>query len=236
MPQTETYRRPLVLESLPKDRRTNARRDELRANLGFQDASSEEIASLVYPELKGSELSVWSQFLEVFYSRNRSQWQNYVFDGIPVEALEEIETARQLGVFADLEIWTPERSNLSDPLAVGVLGAHGEHRRFDGNARFFMIARWGESLASYDEVFQNVFERNLKGLSLADCGPYAERALRALFEIGPGEGVFSVRRTGRLSIRHCSSERLLAVSRGIPASSWFVCPACGDCKQLPAGA
>jgi len=75
-----------------------------------------------------------------------------------------------------------------------------------------------------------------RNLSPADCGPYAGQIVRMLFERDPGAGAFSIRWAGAFSKKHCGSERPIAVRRGIPASSWLACFACGDCKQLPAGA
>src|SRR3990167_5797900 len=100
--------------------RDSAYLDELRQErsllldeLGFRTLSSIErvggvadqfdTAKTLYPEMRGKVIISWKRFLPTIRSP-----QEYSYDSVPTEALELIKTAKQLGCFKEIVIWTPE--------------------------------------------------------------------------------------------------------------------------------
>lgn len=106
-----------------------------------------------YPAMTKEELFVWQEFLPTFYSKNEKEWKKYDFDIIPTKAMEEISFAVSLGVFTDIEIWTPEEK-IVDPHAVGLVGS-----RENKNITLHGITRWGESLRSFLEIKRMVLDK-----------------------------------------------------------------------------
>jgi hypothetical protein len=149
------------------------RRERLE-QLGFESLSRAEthiapkvdMATTLWPELKGLELVTWNKFLPTARTI-----RNFQFDRIPDEALDAIELANQAGCFDSIEIWTPEGNGLigrisrsleaarekmrvlvesTDPMAVGIV------KDLDGTERYFSIVRWGEALLPIEKIRQRV--------------------------------------------------------------------------------
>ena len=131
------------------------KRKELCEKLGLTQQSnlaSDLDPKLFYPEVEGFELMVWREFLPKTYVHSKGEWGEYRFDVIPNEVIEEIDNAKQLGIFTDFLIRTSERL---DPIALGVVGIPGS------SARYFMIARWGEALKSFEEIAKEVISSKI---------------------------------------------------------------------------
>lgn len=170
--QVEKYRHDEVIEDLEVDEEAE-RRKALVEQLGFDPKLQcvDELTagpSKFYPELTGFELAIWTLFHRSYYSRNDDEWGGYHFDRVPTPVLEEISTAVSLDVFSDVELWTPGPKDL-DPMVVGVVGHRlgdrerewwiGKNAAFRQNARFYPVVRWGESLLSFDEIKEQVFQK-----------------------------------------------------------------------------
>lgn len=215
---TQSYAKKIVDLDEAKKERAIAERVELCDALGLPQQKILEPSvdrKFFYPEISGEELYVWRTFLPTIYQRSGRDgssvrtWSDYHFDLIPNEALREIQAALDSNLFHDLEIWTPERSQ-RDPVAVGRLGQS-----------VFLIARWGESLAPFEEIRRAVADRLLRGkiqeLSISEKAGELLRAIalrlrddiyfsgRSLFHTHCGvrslrfEGIFSY----SLRIRFC---------------------------------
>lgn len=102
-------------------------------------------------ELTPKEFKTWKSFLPTSYSLQRGQYMRYVYDRPPQETLDAIHNAKNMQVFNDIEIWTPE-ARYDDPAAVGVLRPLDPAQA----TKYFLIARWAESLASYSEIQRKV--------------------------------------------------------------------------------
>jgi hypothetical protein len=140
-------------------------RATLSKELGFkwQEYSTRAIP---YPEFTGEELSIWREFLPTRYMKSAAgdpqmnalvafgsgsrDIAGYTFDLIPIEALREMKKAKDMKVFSDIQIWTPEEISV-DPMAVGVTNI--------GGGRFYQIVRWGESLKPFEEIREEVVKR-----------------------------------------------------------------------------
>lgn len=128
-------------------------------------------ATTLFPELKGRTFKLWKQFLPTTVR----DFRNYRFDSPPDEALDAIQTAKDLGCFDRIEIWTPEGNSFLglvarkvgaaqdklaelgsriDPMAVGVVTDR------NGKEQFFQIVRWGESLKDIKAIKRHVASVN----------------------------------------------------------------------------
>jgi hypothetical protein len=86
--------------------------------------------------LEGTQAAAWAWWFRITYSRYLEEWQD--FEGeMPTEVMEELNVALQLGVFDDIEIWTPGERD--DFVAVGIVHLDVE----DDETGLFPIARWG---------------------------------------------------------------------------------------------
>lgn len=162
--QVETYCKKTHEEVLEEQRRLEetaetraVSRTELCKSLGLEiqaerqsaDAALSGItAEMFFPKISFYEHNIWRNFLSRAYSKSKGNWKEYQYDTIPVKALEEISFAHSLGVFDDIQIWTPERN--TDPAAIGVVNLQGN---FVNN---FLITRWGESLKPFEEIEKEV--------------------------------------------------------------------------------
>ena len=123
-------------------------------------------ANTLYPEMTGKQFRLWRSFLPTERS-----FENYRFDTPPTEALEAIQTAKQLGCFDRIEIWTPEGNDFLgffmrrfeslqdkarefgdriDPMAVGII------RDINGQEHYYQIVRWGEALKPLKKIKRHV--------------------------------------------------------------------------------
>lgn len=125
---------------------TKDRRKELCENLGF-DQQIIEKKFIPYPLLSKEELLIWNWYLPTEYSYAEYQWNDYTFDSIPTEALEEIEKAKPF--FQDMIIRTPEIRKTSDPIVIG--------KNMDD---FYIITRWGESLIDFEKIREKHIKSN----------------------------------------------------------------------------
>lgn len=183
--EVETFRLPSApvdgYEPRQKCQEGAAYRSLIAAELGLKAqatmaASTLEDAAMFYEQLNWHEYLIWTDFLLRAYSRVRGEWADYIHDVVPTEALEQISTAVSLQLFDDLEIWTPEGH--TDPVVVGTVGIrqhaidHNGIRRTSRAVKgsdetppetklpLFLVCRWGESLASLEEIRQGLLNQH----------------------------------------------------------------------------
>lgn len=230
------------IESLPVIQQAK-RRHELAEQLGFNtqlqnvDLKAEE-AAVFYEELTGYELQAWSIFLATYYSRADKRWEEYQFDQVPIEVMEEIAFADRLEVFSDVEIWTPERARTNnvlrmfDPVAVGVIGRRipgrqefpdiGKNATNIEGVRCFPVVKWGqERVLTFDEVERGAVRCQFLfdfWEPIATPEPVLAYALNA-FRDNPRSPI----KIGRSVRRHCD-QRMLTVN------GTRVCGTCGGTK------
>jgi hypothetical protein len=121
--------------------------DELGYELGFQQqwVGSAAGARMFYGEpISPKELNVWKAFLPNRYSHLAGNWSQCDPDLVPPEVMERAHLAHHRRVFDDLQIWSAAPSDI-DPMLVGSVKVRGVWH-------FFKIARWGESLASFEAI------------------------------------------------------------------------------------
>lgn len=244
--EMETYR--LVEDDVMRERDevVAARRRQLCEDLGmtmqaaFVGEQSQD-PGVFYEELIGKDLFVWAAFLPTFYSKVSGDWENYTFDVVPHEALEEIRTADSLELFDDLEIWTPQR-RFEDPMVVGVLGrrrgnpSRDNLRVIDG-ARFFAIARWGESLMPLEEIRGTVLPPQVEDWE-SDTGRISSAVRKQLSQLleGDARGEVTVygrcRKGKRRKSEHCGERSMYRVNVELPGRADRRGSACGICGEL----
>ena len=159
----KNYRKTAIPDTPEEPSDEMRERSELCEKLGLDsqaDVVDTRDPKAFYPEITRSEHKFWGNFLPAVYSKARGNWKGYHCDVIPSEVLREIDTARNLKIFTDFEIWTPEQQ-FTDPVVVGVVGARTYFNNSlpTGNARFFMISRWGNSLIPFEEIVKTVLAR-----------------------------------------------------------------------------
>jgi hypothetical protein len=107
-----------------------------------------------YPHLSLEEWEVWRKFLPKDYHHailpNRTL--EYTFDIIPDEVLEEWVFVQRMGWFRMYAIRTPEQATHLDPALFGWVDEHYMGSRGTPMARPYLIARWGESLLSFEDI------------------------------------------------------------------------------------
>ncbi len=204
------------------------RRKQLCESLGLTmqaTVDGDEQQAQFYPELTGLELAVWMQFLPTHYSKNAGQWKNYQFDIVPQDALYEIDLAASMRKFLDFEIWTPERQK-SDPLVVGVVGNRGMNGE-KGSARFFKIARWGESLQSFEKIKKLTFFQRIRNYAYKNINsvphPVLER-VQSKWEKSPYEIVYFSGPSSSFWRRHCA--KATSYRFRIESNIFSVCSRC----------
>lgn len=144
--------RHVKTEELLRSRETKAgelnKRKELCKELGLKIQEQLSESTLISPDmfckrLSDEELKVWAFFLPTVYAGD--QLKNYQYDTIPTEVLQDWKLVKDLGLFESFEIRTPELQLRQDPILIGVRqGAR------------YLIARWGESLAPFEEIRKKV--------------------------------------------------------------------------------
>ncbi len=135
---------------------------QLRKELGFERQqpphSSPRIqkAALFWPQLSPKEFAIWEWYLPTMYLRGSgyNEWAAYNFDIIPDDALVEIKEAIDMKVFDFMEIRTPERKHMTDPVVIGYVKIPG----YDPIG--FLIVRWGESLIPFEEIRRQYIRRS----------------------------------------------------------------------------
>lgn len=220
------------------------RRSKLVEELGFNPKmqSVDETcleASRYYQESTGYQLRAWMFFHATYYSKSQGDWAEYHFDRVPTSVLDEIRTAEALGCFDDIELWTPETPvrRHEDPMAVGVVGVRTQlpgsldfgrlrvgftpNLAQSGTARFFPIARWGESLLPFEKILKSVVLRRVKldYYMPREVPKGVLQYLEGLFQDNPLQDQFQLDKAGRRR-KHCD-QRMYTVD-GTP-----VCTVCG---------
>lgn len=97
------------------------------------------------PPLSRKQLRTWRTFLPKAYSLRQGEFRTYAHDEPPRSVVRQIDTAKSMSVFNDVEIWTPE-GRYDDPTAVGVIW------QSDITHLYFPIVRWAESLVGYEKI------------------------------------------------------------------------------------
>lgn len=166
----------------------DARKERL-AKLGFKSLQHAEtsvapkldMASMLWPELVGADLTLWKKFLPT-----QRSIRDFKYDSIPDESLDAIELAQQASVFDEIVIWTPEGNKLmgraaramdsvkdkievlvrsNDPMAVGII------TDTTGQQHLFSIVRWGEALWSKQKIARYVSRVNWQARILSRVLP-----------------------------------------------------------------
>ena len=219
--QVEIYRSKELGEvSKPCAEGLIAKRQKLCSTLGLdrqvelfeKETGVVNFATKLYHEIRGYELYVWRQFLPTRYSHCKSEWKGYQFDVIPTTVLEEVETAKSLRIFNDLQIWTPER-NFQDPIAVGVIIQNE-------GSRIFLISRWSESLKSLKEIEEEVLNGNIKNHT---GKPIPEKIRGRLGRILMEHSLWYVRRS---LFHYCCQKRMYKAITWWEGKNFFICEEC----------
>jgi len=87
----------------------------------------------------------------------RTEISKYDMEPIPLRVLQVAAYAKDANLFKRLEIWHPESPRDKDPLLIGV--GRGE---YDWQDRFFLLARWGDALLTFDEMAEKARQIWLK--------------------------------------------------------------------------
>ena len=205
---------------------------DVQAERQSADAASIGItAEMFFPNLSFYEWVIWNNFLPTKYLKSQGRWKEYKYDTIPLKALEEISFAHSLGVFDDIQIWTPERN--VDPVAVGQVYLYGNV------SNFFLIARWGESLKPFKEIEKEVcsevgFGWSVKNETLVPkLREWVESYKREFFQKSLNSRLFYFGRsnffdnTFDIRMRHCG-QRMHRFSEHAknPYITFWVCPTC----------
>ncbi len=217
------------IDKLISDAAGSASRKELCQSLGLgrqaqHSGASPEDAAVFYPRLSTYELAVWSGFLPTSHSKAGGGWADYDHDLIPRQVLEETRLADALNVFDDLEIWTPGRFD-RDPMIVGIVGQRPIDRNWlpalrgggsanTGEAHFFGIARWGESLEPFETIERLVRSRLIEQqpMKQSDLGQGAQVAIYERTRAGDGLQPVDFH-VGSMFRRHCGKPGLLVNKR-----------------------
>lgn len=231
----ESYRKSGAEEALDDFSATKARRAELCRELGLEaqveaQALAEE-AGIFYKEITGYDLVMWRGFLQTAYP----DWSEYSYDVIPEEALEDIRTAKSLGVFNALEIWTPEVPEMDvqreDPMVVGITGV-GRDRRF------FPVVRWGtEKILTFEEI-ERIVARQLQRERASEVKNPPESIFDYIIEtFREVEGlsryyVDRVDKGFRGRFKHCGERMYKVVWSDFTPKRFRVCAQCGHTQQV----
>lgn len=175
----ETYRKRVEIST-----EVDPDRAELLGKLGLEAQKlfrTDLSANTLFKPLEGFKRLVFEAAFPVVHSRYSGHFKNYQFDRIPTEALEAIDDAVTLGVFSDIQIWTPGAQG-GDPVAVGVAGQpallpHPGRWHYESWSTF-LIARWGvDKLYTLRELAEYIF----CGVSLEGM-PQPRKPDRGVFE------------------------------------------------------
>ena len=96
-----------------------------------------------YKKMTQQEVKVYSTLYP-----QRVDVEKYNDGPIPVRVLQVVAHAR--GMFEKLQVWGPQVMD-PDPVLVGVNGSY-----YSGD--MFLLARWGDALAPFEELYQRAFE------------------------------------------------------------------------------
>lgn len=150
------------LQTVPKE--NDGEREALCGSLGLVQQrlrAKESRLNIPYPRLSDEELNIWGAFLPTAYSSyprpysGVPSFSQYAFDEIPLTALRIIQEAQESRAFFALEIWTPEKKRIQDPIAVGVV----KSSHASSSESLYLLCRWGESLIPFEEIKEIVRRR-----------------------------------------------------------------------------
>jgi len=239
--RVENYRMPQVITISPDSQNLSNRRElcdslglTIQSKLANPKVSPHAVANQFYPSIQWNQLVIWNQFLPKSYSLNKGQWREYQFDVIPNAVLEEINFAHQSGMFSDIEIWTPETVQV-DPLAVGIIGQYPKGRRLSGNAQFYALARWGESLLPFNQIKQRVINHFLNTYgSEAQIPSHVLQAMKDKIEKDLNQGLYPAGSPGGwifagqspIWTRHCGQRMFIFDCYFYSDNRMFLCSKC----------
>lgn len=103
-----------------------------------------------FPKLSKAEKNIWNAFCPSVC--DVSDYEDTV---IPARVMKIIEYCTDKQYFGTIEIWSESETN-PDPIVVGIIGGSS---KYNGNVSCYLIARWGEALASWQEVVKIAREK-----------------------------------------------------------------------------
>ena len=172
-------------------------RRNLCESLGFDNQDQEKIALVTFSP---NEEFVWGMAFPTIYSyreirggpargRRLQNWKMYDFDIIPTFALREIKKAIDSQLFSDVQIWTPEASQI-DPIAVGIRGKET-----------YPIVRWGEALLGTEKIAMMALDRYYRDV------PFSEETAEHLSPFVWNGGLLHFFPSSSFKRDRCSRER-----------------------------
>lgn len=162
-------------KEMNRERAELCQRSGLKAQAKLSERSFLDISE-IYHRVSFYESQIWAQFLPTIYGKNAGQWQNYFYDVIPKNVLEEIAFAESLQIFDNFEIWTPE-NKFKDPVVAGVVYDEIAGGRL---TTYYLIARWGESLKPFEEIEEAVNRSNISNYTKADIPELVYQYIRGM--------------------------------------------------------
>jgi hypothetical protein len=94
--------------------------------------------AILYPELRGEDLTVWQRYLPARREIECIPW--WLYESAPDPVIREIQRAKEMRLFERIEIW----SRTDDPMVVGIIGGY--------KPRYFSIVRWGDAKLTLEQV------------------------------------------------------------------------------------
>jgi hypothetical protein len=121
-----------------------------------------------FPTLNRAETNTWET-----YCPNKQDLEKYT-DVVPLQVLRLATIVKEKGWFYKVQIWSENKEEI-DPIMVGVLNDSWSSPKF-------LLARWGLSLKSYEEV-RDLAKKMWQEARITKCKDTIKKAERALEDI-----------------------------------------------------
>jgi len=106
---------------------------------GQSELTNDKGERFPYRKMSVQEFRVYSELFPA-----HSKIEDYSDSMIPLRVLQVAAHAKELGIAKEIQVWG-ERGKPVDPILVGTVGY---------NEPPFLLARWGEALAPFDELYE----------------------------------------------------------------------------------
>ena len=128
---------------------------ELIEKLGLEgqkrSANSDTATRVPYRAMEEREAQVYRALCD-----RTSPIESYSADSIPLRVLQAAAFAKECSMFTRLEVWYPSEAKIDDPILVGVIKTllYPDDERYRSLTRdtFYMIARWGKELLTFEQL------------------------------------------------------------------------------------